>query len=203
MTELLFENLHYIYEPAKTDEERAPAILFLHGAGGLGPDITRIRENPFFVLSDLSRFHAYAPHCYGSSWFDIFEQLQRFAQWITEQPCVDAERVYLMGGSMGGYGAWQLAMTRPDLFAALVPICGGGMYWAAGRLKTVPVWAFHGALDTTVLPEESRKMVDSVNRHGGKARLTIYPEAGHDAWSPTYRNPEVFDWLLAQKKHKG
>ena len=98
---------------------------------------------------------------------------------------------------MGGYGTWQLAMSLPELFAAIVPVCGGGMYWNASRLVNIPIWAFHGAKDTTVFKEESIKMVDAVNKCGGKAKLTIYPENGHDAWSDTYKNPEVFDWLLS------
>lgn len=97
---------------------------------------------------------------------------------------------------MGGYGTWQLAMSMPEYFAAIAPICGGGMYWNAGRLINVPVWAFHGALDTTVLPEESKKMVDAVNKKGGQARLTVYPENAHNAWSDTYANPELFAWFL-------
>ena len=64
----------------------------------------------------------------------------------------------------------------------------------------MPVWAFHGGKDPTVYVEESKKMVDAVNRAGGNAKLTVYPENGHDAWSDTYSNAEVFRWLLQQKK---
>jgi predicted peptidase len=100
---------------------------------------------------------------------------------------------------MGGYATWQLAMSLPEYFAAIVPICGGGMYWNAGRLVNVPVWAFHGQKDPVVLPEESVKMVEAVKHNGGNARLTLYPENAHDAWSDTYRNPEVFEWLLTNE----
>ena len=75
-----------------------------------------------------------------------------------------------MGASMGGYGTWQLAMSMPKFFAAIVPICGGGMYWNAGRLINTPIWAFHGAKDPTVLCVESEKMVNHVNALGGKAK---------------------------------
>ena len=112
---------------------------------------------------------------------------------------VDRERIYLMGSSMGGYGAWQLAMSRPEIFAAVAPICGGGMYWNAGRLKNTPVWAFHGDSDCIVLPEESRKMVDAVNKCGGKAYLTIYENTAHNAWTPTFKDPEVWKWMLSNK----
>ena len=111
-------------------------------------------------------------------------------------PFVDRDRIYVMGASMGGYATWQLAMSMPECFAAIVPICGGGMYWNASMLVNVPVWAFHGAKDTTVFLEESVKMVEAVKRHGGDAKLTVYPENSHDAWSETYANPDVYSWLL-------
>ena len=101
---------------------------------------------------------------------------------------------------MGGYATWQLAMSMPEHFAAILPICGGGMYWNAGRLAKLPVWAFHGAKDTVVFPEESQKMVNAVNKSGGNATLTIYPECDHDSWTNTYSNPKVFAWLLEHKK---
>ena len=106
-----------------------------------------------------------------------------------------------MGASMGGYATWQLAMSMPDYFAAIVPICGGGMYWNAGRLVNIPIWAFHGEQDTTVFLEESEKMVDAVNRRGGNAKFTVYPYNGHDAWSDTYSNWEVYEWLLQHRKN--
>ena len=66
------------------------------------------------------------------------------------------------------------AMSMPEYFAAIIPICGGGMCWNCIRLKDVPIWAFHGALDDTVLPEESMHMVAAVNRNGGNAKITVY-----------------------------
>ena len=125
--------------------------------------------------------------------------MKRLAVTVAAEKYADRERFYLMGVSMGGYGAWQLAMSLPELFAAVVPLCGGGMYWNSARLVNVPIWAFHGGKDTTVLPEESQKMVDSVNRHGGNAKLTIFPENGHNVWEDTFATKEVFDWLLSNK----
>ena len=104
-----------------------------------------------------------------------------------------------MGVSMGAYAAWQLAMSQPTLFAAMIPICGGGMCWNASRLKDIPIWAFHGGKDTTVLPEESIRMVEKVNKRGGSAKLTVYLENEHNAWDDTFKNPEVFTWLLSHK----
>jgi predicted peptidase len=103
---------------------------------------------------------------------------------------------------MGSYAAWQLGMSLPHVFAAMVPICGGGMYWNAERLKNVPVWAFHGADDTLVYPEESAKMVEAVNACGGNAVLTVYEGIGHTVWLDVYSDAAVFEWLLSHEKQR-
>ncbi len=183
-------------------EAKYPALLFLHGAGTRGTQIEKLRENVFFSLTEALEdfpFVVFAPQCSENTWFDCFETLRDFARSLSALAFVDPERIYLMGTSMGGYASWQLAMSCPDLFAAAVPICGGGMYWNAARLVNVPIWAFHGGKDRTVNVEESIKMVNAVNARGGSARLTVYPDLAHNAWSDTYSNPEVYAWMLEHK----
>jgi len=176
-----------------------PVIIFLHGAGTRGNDINVLENNTYFKITDRYTdfpFITVAPQCSENTWFDMFEQLKDFVCKISAEAYCDSQRIYLMGSSMGGYAVWQLAMSMPEKFAAIVPICGGGMYWNAGRLVNLPVWAFHGEKDNLVMKEETIKMVDAINKSGGNAKLTIYPENQHDAWSDTYANPEVFKWLL-------
>lgn len=201
---LLFENMQYVIEyPEKyVKGKRFPIIVFLHGAGTRGNDINVLRNNPYFQITGKYvdfPFMTVAPLCSCDTWFDMFETLERFIRKIIEEEYADKKRIYLMGASMGGYATWQLAMSMPELFAAIVPICGGGMYWNAARLVNVPVWAFHGKKDPIVFVEESEKMVAAINQNGGDARLTIYPNNGHDAWSDTYSNPEVYKWLLTKE----
>lgn len=200
-----FDGLRYIvsYPSNYTENQKYPIILFLHGAGSRGEDITIIENNPYFSITDKIEkfpFVTIAPQCHQNTWFDVFETLKRFVVHITNLDFVDANRFYLLGASMGGYATWQLAMSMPECFAAIVPICGGGMYWNASRLANVPVWAFHGGKDDCVYPEESQKMVEAVNESGGNAKLTIYPENKHDAWSDTYSNLDVYSWLLSKEK---
>jgi predicted peptidase len=113
---------------------------------------------------------------------------------------IDKTRVYVTGLSMGGYGTWALAARRPELFAAAVPICGGGDPATVNVLKNLPIWVFHGGLDKVVLPEESEKMVRALEKAGGKVRYTLYPEAYHDSWTETYDNPALYDWMLSKRK---
>lgn len=182
------------YESGK----KYPVIIFLHGSGTRGTDIEKLKDNSFFKMINRDYpFMLVAPQCNKNTWFDLMDSLKKLVYLLADDETVDEKRIYLMGLSMGGYGTWQLAMSIPEMFAAIVPICGGGMYWNAGRLANVPVWAFHGKLDTTVFVEESEKMVNAVNAKGGNAKLTIYPELKHRSWDPTFSNPEVTKWLLS------
>ena len=200
-----FKKIKYIiYYPDKFIEgQKYPTLIKLHGAGGRGDDITPLlRDSAFLQKRQTFKdfpFMTIMPLCHENTWFDMWEQLKEFVCHIISCDEVDAERVYLMGGSMGGYATWQLAMSMPELFAAIVPICGGGMYWNAARLVNVPVWAFHGAKDNVVLARESEIMVERVNACGGNAKLTIYPENSHNAWDDTFSNLAVYEWLLSHK----
>ncbi len=197
----VFEGMQYAvrFPECYTEGEKYPVILFLHGAGTRGEDIANITKHSFLRRPDQwpdFKFIIVAPLCHENTWFDLFERLKRFSRYLADQDFADPGRIYLTGNSMGGYGTWQLAMSIPETFAAIAPLCGGGTYWNAGRLVNVPVWAFHGGRDKSVFPEESVKMVNAVNRYGGNARLTIYPENGHNCWSNAYGDPALYDWFL-------
>lgn len=203
--EKVFDGMKYIVRfPDKHKElNRHPVILILHGAGLRNVKISELKS--CFYIETLAKyddlgFITVAPLCERDTWFDLFETVEKFAEFISLQPYCDKNRLSLLGASMGGYAVWQLAMSLPHLFSAMVPICGGGMYWNASRLKNIPIKAFHGAKDDEVFCDESKKMVDAVNKTGGNAVLTIYPNNGHDAWSDTINNKEVIKWLVSQTK---
>ncbi|QDS91571.1 Prolyl oligopeptidase family protein [Roseimaritima multifibrata] len=181
-----------------------PLILFLHGAGERGDDLELVKmhgppkligegkDMPFIVVS---------PQCPKNVWWEPIE-LSALLDQVIKKYKVDEDRIYVTGLSMGGFGTWELAAFTPDRFAAIAPICGGGEKYWTRRFVHLPVWAFHGAKDTGVLPERSQSMVDALKKQGGNPKLTIYPEAGHDAWTETYNNPDFYKWLLEQKREQ-
>jgi len=68
-------------------------------------------------------------------------------------------------------------------------------------LKSLPIWAFHGAKDNTVKLEESQRMVDAFKRDGNtNVKLTVYPEAQHDSWTETYSNEKLYEWFLKHER---
>ena len=111
------------------------------------------------------------------------------------------EDTFIGGLSMGGFGTWAMGIHYPRFFSAIAPVCGGGLSWRCPNLKEVPVWAFHGARDSTVPLRNSIEMVDAVNRAGGNARLTIFHTVEHNSWDEAYGTTTVLDWLLEQKRN--
>jgi predicted peptidase len=127
---------------------------------------------------------------------------------------IDTNRVYVTGGSMGGFGCWDLITRRPDLFVAAIPYLGGGDPRKADRIAGMSIWAFHGALDDVVPVEATREMVDSLRaaraRMGpdtsGELRYTEYPDVGHGdpCWKEKiYKDPDLRPWVLRQSKNSG
>jgi predicted peptidase len=110
----------------------------------------------------------------------------------------DANRIYITGLSMGGFGTWDLISRYPGKFACAVPLCGGGDEKMAPRLSKIPIWAFHGDADKVVMPWRSTNMVAAINAAGGNAKLTFYKGGTHNCWDATYRNPDVFRWMFRQ-----
>jgi len=210
------EKLDYLlFLPKGYDSTRTegwPMILFLHGAGERGEDLSLVKRHgpPRIVESDPEfPFILVSPQCPADrTWSN--SELNGLLDEVIAMYRVDTNRVYLTGLSMGGYGTWSLGLAYPERFAAIAPICGGGEWISVllasesnqQALQSLPIWAFHGGRDPVVPLEESERMVDAVKRVGAKdVKLTVYPEAGHDAWTETYDNPLFFQWLLQRRRN--
>ncbi|MBE7503714.1 MAG: prolyl oligopeptidase family serine peptidase [Verrucomicrobiales bacterium] len=204
---LLFLPKDHAADPAR----RWPLLLFLHGAGERGSDIWRVAvHGPPKIVRDRPDFPfiVVSPQCpTGRTWSN--EELLALLDDVIARYPVDRARVYLTGLSMGGYGTWSLGLAHPERFAAIVPICGGGDPLKvllpdpqmAQALRTLPVWAFHGAKDPVVKVGESERMVEALRKAGAQnVQLTVYPDAQHDSWTETYNDPNLYEWLLRHRR---
>jgi predicted peptidase len=196
--------LLYLPKGYGEQDQKWPLMLFLHGSGERGDDLDLVkRHGPPKLVAEGKDFPfiIVSPQCpLGQWWPEKIDTLVALLDDVQSAYAVDPNRVYLTGLSIGGYGTWALACEHPDRFAAIAPICGGGEPFLADRLRDVPVWAFHGAKDPVVPVIESEVMVEAVRRAGGQAKLTIYPDAGHDAWTAAYNDPELYVWLLSHRR---
>lgn len=197
----IFPFVEYVPE---NSSKKLPLIIQLHGAGerGLGGDDLNKVDVP--VLSKLLKGSDYEcrivmPQCPPNTfWAARVESIIRFIDIIKSEFDTDEDRVYLTGFSMGGFGTWYTAMARPDLFAAIAPVCGGGMPWNAGVLS-MPVWAFHGTADPTVLVSNSDDMVAALKKCGKDVTYTRLENVEHNAWDYAY-NDTLIKWLLDKKR---
>lgn len=201
--------------------ERYPLVLFFHGAGERGGDNRRqlIHGAQEFAKPENRRRHpcfVLAPQCPSGTWWSApsreslgkqlpsphepLELTLLLVRKLIDELPVDPDRVYVTGLSMGGFATWDLVSRNPELFAAAAPICGGGDVGTAPRIKSLPLWVFHGAEDKVVPARLSRAMVDAVRKAGGDPKYTEYAGVGHDSWTATYANPEFHQWLFSQSR---
>jgi len=193
---------YLVVKPKDYDgREKYPLLIFLHGRGEQGDQLDLVKiHGPFKKIAELELpLLIVAPQSPIDEPWDI-DMLEALVEEVIDDLDVDEDRVYLTGLSMGGSGTWRLAARRPDLFAAIVPICGWRSTSKAPRLKDLPTWVFHGAKDHTVPVKHSTDMVEAIRHAGGDPRLTIYPEAHHDSWTETYNNPELYEWLFSHRR---
>jgi predicted peptidase len=114
---------------------------------------------------------------------------------------IDPRRLYVTGQSMGGYGTWRMIMQHPDVFAAAVPVCGGGDPASASKAKQIPIWAFHGSADTIVPPSGTREMVEALLKAGGQPIYWEYDGGTHAGTAErAYCEPQLTEWLFAQRR---
>ena len=207
------------YDPAK----QYPLLLSLHGASERGND--NVRQLSLINLAldnkalEVDEAIIIYPQCpVDNKWVDTswavgsysldampesneLKAVLELLEEIKKTYSVDENRQYVIGLSMGGYGTWNLLMNHPDMFAGAVPMCSGGDPTKASVIKDIPIWAVHGALDSTVPVEGSRLMANALQAAGAKDfHYTEIPNANHDVWTYTFSNTEIFLWLFSQQK---
>lgn len=184
-----------------------PAILFLHGIGEKGDDGWKqvaVGLGPAIMLDSAAwNFIVMFPQMPAgkkSNWMQFEALLLGIVENTKKEYSIDDKRLYLTGLSMGGYGTWMLAAKHPDRFAAIAPICGGGIPGDAEKIKDLPIWCFHGDADKSVPLSASQKMIDAVKAAGGDPRFTVYKGVGHNAWDRAYREEKLAEWFLKHSK---
>ena len=195
--------------PART----YPLALFLHGGGARQSfgDLLKC-SSPVFSFGaarlvapgEQARHPAFVlvPWSGGGSWDEnTTPLLLALLDALCRELPIDSKRLYVTGQSMGGYGTWRMITEHPDVFAAGIPVCGGGDTAAAPKAKHVPVWAFHGSADGLVAVSETRRMIDALLRVGGKPIYWEYDGGTHAGTAErAYCEAELLDWLFTQSK---
>jgi predicted peptidase len=220
-----------MYPEAYDRGKSYPLIIFLHGAGERGRDNALQLTHGARLFASAEHRKRYPaivvfPQCPAQDYWASVERDAERVRWqfpLLEEPGrpmgallelldflmlterVNQRRVYVAGLSMGGMGTFELLARRPGVFAAAVPICGGGNPVLAPIYATeTAMWLFHGDADVVVPVALSRKMAEAIKQAGNrKLRYTEYAGVNHDSWTPAFAEPAFMPWLFRQHKKRG
>jgi predicted peptidase len=192
---------YLMYLPSEYQTGLWPLVVFLHGSGKRGCDPSALRGQGPFAIVQKETLPAIlvAPQCQPDNQWQP-DSVVAFIEQVASFYNVDRERIYLVGYSMGGYGTWHTAAVQPELFAAIVPICGGGEPDDARSLAEIPIWAFHGAEDQVVPLAQSERMIEAIRTAGGEPKLTVIPDASHGICDDVCIRSDLWGWLLEQRR---
>lgn len=206
---------YLLYAPAayrRTRKRRWPLLVFLHGGGERGDDPQQLTAQPLpRTLARTTTFPAVvvSPQLplRLTFWTALIEPVDVLVRRLAARYAIDPRRLYLTGLSTGGFGTWEYGLRYPRRFAALVPIAGGfpgtsGVPRGICALRNVPIWAFHGAADATVLPYQEEALVRALHRCGStRVRFTLLPGVGHSgSWHHAYADDALWDWLFSKRR---
>jgi len=203
------QDLNYLlYLPNEYDqsEQVFPLVLFLHGAGERGDDLENLKIHGIPKLINEGRsfpFISVAPQCPNDGYWDRPEYVSTLislVKTVMKDTRVDPKRVYGTGLSMGGLGTLAIAIKDPELFSAIIPICGGADLEKIQRLNKLPMWIFHGDRDDVIPLDNSISIYQSLRSVNENVFLTVYAGVDHDSWTETYENDDIYDWLLKFSK---
>lgn len=185
--------------------ENLPMIVFLHGAGERGTVIEHLARHAIpKMIENGAEIPAVVlcPQCPGNVvWGNIPFEVEKLIKFAASKYNVNRAKISLTGGSMGGFGTWDIGMTLTDIFCALAPIAGGGLSWRTPNVKNIPVHAYHGEKDEAVPLIYAKLMTEALKSCGGDAELTVLGGYGHnDGINTAYEKYGVIDWLLSKKR---
>lgn len=204
--------------------QKYPLVIFLHGSGERGSDNDAQLKWGVknFATDENMQLHpavVVAPQCPANSSWSMFSNNKTgggehmsadptkpmklviaLIQQLKKTMPVDSNRIYITGLSMGGFGTFDAIERYPNLFAAAVPVCGGGDTSKAGTIARVPIWIFHGAEDPAVSPAFALNMLTALTKAGAHPGFTQYPETGHFSWIGAYSDKAMMEWLFRQHK---
>lgn len=220
------DTLPYLIHSPSDQSASYPLVIWLHGKGERGKNNQSQFQNGVEILLDSMKLnptyqgYLLIPQCPVTSTWSFYDKtlprikmtedapriqqiLMALIHDVLANEKVDRKRIYLCGISMGGFGVWDIAMRYPDLFAAIIPICGGADPTRASLIKHLPVWAFHGEKDPVVAPQfttEIMQELESLQSEQLGSRYSLLKEVGHNAWDYALKEPSLLPWMFSKKK---
>jgi predicted peptidase len=196
--------LLYLPKDYVNRKDSFPLIIYLHGGSQRGKDLNKLKRYGLPYLIDKGNNYDFiiaSPQCPDSLLWSRINWFEPLYQELRLKYRIDTHRIYVTGFSMGGFGTWEAATDYPDRFAAIIPISGGcNDSLRVCRINKLPIWTFHGVQDTMIVVNETERVVNRLKKCNGNVTYTRLENEGHYIPDIYEKYPEVFQWLLEQKK---
>ncbi len=113
---------------------------------------------------------------------------------------VNPKRIYLLGGSMGGTGTWQMTAEYPNLFAAVMPVAGNPEGIDIERMSHTPVYTIMGAMDNLIPMQPSIAIITALKENNAEALIDIESKFSHVKACTDSYTEERLDWLFGHRR---
>lgn len=209
------------WTPLDNDLKKKPLVIWLHGKGERGYDNQRQVGKFVRALADTTQAagmgaYIWIPQCPPTSYWSSYDKTVPIHKTSAEVPRIqelmmdvlhilkmtkpiDPQRIYVVGISMGGFGAWDFAARYPNQLAGMIAICGGGDPSKVGKMRNLPVWAFHGNADQVVPYRFTQTVMAELleAQPVGYSKFSTLNGVGHNAWEYAFSEPGIWRWLFS------
>ncbi|TDS07559.1 carboxylesterase family protein [Sphingobacterium paludis] len=205
-TKAKYNYLLYLPKDYAKTSKRYPVVVYLHGGSHKGQDLNKLKGYGLPYLIDKGEdfeFIIASPQCPDNKYWSNENWFDSLYLDLSEKYRIDSKRMYVTGISMGGYGAYTVAMDFPEIFAAIVPLCGGINDSDTSRicnLRDIPIWTFHGTADDKIPIKETERIAAQLRFCKGNMKFTRLENAGHGIEYLYEKNREIYTWMLKQRR---
>lgn len=192
---------YIVYYPEEM-KENLPVLLFLHGIGERGNNLSDVEKYalPKYMNKFDIPYIVIAPQCQNNNFWDFhlrdIEKIIDLEYVITN---FDKNNIFVLGSSMGAYGAWNYIIQRPNLFKGIISIAGGIMLPIKDNLikiKDKSILMYHGDKDDVVDISESLNSYKKLKDIGtSNIELKIIKDDNHFLTSHAFKDKYIYEWL--------
>jgi predicted peptidase len=209
------------FEPGSLTD--SPLLVILHGADGRGSDnMKQLNYATISCIKEIKKKYSpliLLPQCPSDNVWTInpknpfnnfnldsipvsptLEIVRDIILKLVDEYRIDTNRIYIIGSSMGGTGTWEMILRNHGLFAAAIAVCAASDPSKVALVKDIHIWAFSGGKDKYYDYRETEETVEKLKKFNGEIKYTLYKDQGHNIGELVFKDPEVIDWLFAQRK---
>ncbi len=188
--------------------DKASLVIYLHGGTSKGNDNEAQMQEP--GVSDISTWLSennrkaimIVPQCPSNlSWLGTMQEaIVSLLQTYIDRGAADAAKVYILGGSMGGTGTWNMLSNHPGFFAAAMPVAGNPTGLNAEAVSQTPLFTVMGTADKIMQISNVQTFLADMDSYDAEYKFNIEEGWTHEDVCTKSYTTERLNWLFQHTK---